>query len=359
LASPKRDLLSQLYWEVARVHVDRRDLPQTMAACKQLGTLAGSAADGHACAADAHLLWQRATEALTETAAALASDPRCYEAKVAEGRAFELELDAPKAEASFRAAISLRADGVDAHLGLGRLLWKASNKSEGVTELRKALQLDPNGPEALYELGLATAPGDESMTLLDRATRERASFPEAWLALGAQQFAAGRLSDAKRAAEAAVRDAPGNGAAHVLLGKLAFAEGRVDDAIKEAEAALKILPNSAGAKLLVADGNVKKGELDRALEAYQAAWGLDHSDPTPLVHASEACHSGGRDTSARAFGAKATQEFPKWAPGWAALGDALAGQGEKVAAREAYRKALAAGEGTIDASAVQKKLAGL
>ena len=75
------------------------------------------------------------------------------------------------------------------------------------------------------------------------------------------------------------------------------------------------MANSAAATMLVADGQAKKGELDLALEAYQAAWGLDHGDPTPLVHASEACHTGGRDTSARAFGIKATQEFPKWGPG--------------------------------------------
>jgi hypothetical protein len=88
------------------------------------------------------------------------------------------------------------------------------------------------------------------------------------------------------------------------------------------------------------------------------AWGLDRGDPTPLVHASEACHLGGRDTSARAFGVKATQEFPEWGPGWAALGDALVGQGETRAARDAFARALAAG-GPVDREAIQKKLAAL
>jgi tetratricopeptide (TPR) repeat protein len=92
-----------------------------------------------------------------------------------------------------------------------------------------------------------------------------------------------------------------------------------------------------------------------AIEAYQAAWGFDHGDPTPLVHAAEACHAAGRDTTAQSFGDKATQEFPKWGPAWAALGDALVARGEKQKARDAYQKALSA-DGPVDKDAVQKKL---
>jgi tetratricopeptide (TPR) repeat protein len=352
------DVLVQLHWEVARTQVDRRDFAQAMTACQVLGKLPGAVAEGHACAAEAHLVWQRSTEALNETALALAKDPKCYEAKLAEGRAYEFAVDPPKAEASLRAAIALKGDGVDAHVALGRLLVKAGRRDEGIAELRQALQMDPNGPDVLYELGVALAPSAESVTTLDHATRERPSFSDAWLALGNQQLAAGRLVEARRSGDAALHaDSSGVGP-YILLGKIALADNRPEDAIHAGEAALKIVANSAPAKLIIADGNAKKGELDVALEAYQAAWGLDHGDPTPLVHASEACHAGGRDTSARAFGLKATQEFPKWGPAWAALGDALAGQGEKAAAKDAYQKALA-GEGPVDKDAVQRKLSKL
>jgi tetratricopeptide (TPR) repeat protein len=367
LAVTKPEVLAQLHWEVARVHMDRHDFAEAMTACRVLQRLPGAAAEGHACAADAHLVWERATPALGETAAALAADPRCYEAKVAEGRAQDFALDAPKAEAAYRAAIALLPDGPDgpdgadravAHAGLGRLLVKNARKDEGIRELRRAVQLDPDGPDTLYDLALALGPGRESAGLLEHATRERPSFSDAWLALGNQQLADGHVAEARKSAEQAVHGDPGSAAPHVLLGKVALAEGRADDAIRAGETTLKILANSAPAKLLVADGNAKKGEIDVALEAYQAAWGLDHGDPTPLVHASGACHAAGRDTSARAFGLRATQEFPKWAPAWAALGDALAAQGEKTAAKDAYQKALAA-EGPVDKAAVQKKLSAL
>jgi tetratricopeptide (TPR) repeat protein len=364
LAAAKPDVMIQLHWEVARVQMDRRDFAQTLTECQVLGKLPGASAEGHACAADAQLLWQRSTEALVETAAALSRDPRCFEAKLAEGRAYEFALDGVKSEAAYRAALGLRAGTfaeLAAHVGLGRLLWKNGRKDEGVAELRRALSLDPSAPDALYELGLALAVGPasaESTGLLERATRERPSFADAWLSLGTQQLAAGRVADAKRSAEAAERGDPGSVGPKVLAGKVALAEGRADDAIRSGESALKIVANSAAAKLLVADGNAKKGEIDLALEAYQAAWGLDHGDPTPLVHASQACHAAGRDTSARAFGAKAVQEFPKWGPGWAALGDALAAQGEKAAAKDAYQKALA-GEGLVERDLVSKRLSAL
>jgi tetratricopeptide (TPR) repeat protein len=357
VSAAKLDVLVKLHWEIVRVQMDRHDFIQALTSCQVLGKLPGASAEGHACNAEADLLQLRSTAALEETAAALTRDPRCYEARLAEGRAQEFALDTVKSEAAYRTAIALRPDAQEPHVGLGRLLWKSGNR-EGLAELRRAVQLDPDGPEGLFELGQALAPGAESAGLLEHATRERASFTDAWLALGTQQLAAGRVADARKSAVAAERGDPSSVAPKILVGKVALADGRADEAIRAGEAALKIVANSPAGKLLVADGNAKKGEIDAALEAYQAAWGLDHGDPTPLVHATEACHAAGRDTSAKAFGLKAVQEFPKWGPAWAALGDALLAQGDKAAAKDAYQKALAA-DGPVARDAVQKKLSAL
>jgi tetratricopeptide (TPR) repeat protein len=352
------DVVSKLHWEVARALIERRDFAPAMTECKVLGTLPGQAAEGHACAAEAHLLWQRSTEALSEVALALAKDPRNVDAKVAEARAYDFAIDAGKSEAAYRAALALQPDAVEAHLGLGRLLAKNGRRDEATAELRRAVALDPDGPDALYELGLVLAPSAESVSLLEHATRERISFGDAWIALGDQQLAAGHVAEAHRAGDEALKADASTVKPFLLLGRVALADNRPEDAIHAGEAALKLVANSAPAHLLIADGDAKRGEVDPALEDYQAAWGLDHSDPTPLVHASEACHAAGRDTSAQAFGAKAAQEFPKWGPAWAALGDALAGQREVLQARDAYQKALA-GEGPVDRDAVARKLAAL
>ena len=352
------EVLSRLHWEVARALIDRRDFAATLTECRVLGTLPGQGADGHACAAEAHLLWQRSTEALVEVGLALAKDPRCYEARLAEGRAYDFALDPGKSEAAFRAAAALRGDGVEAYLGLGRLLAHAGRHDEAVAQLRRAVALDPDGPDALYELGLALAPGAESVALLDHATRERPSFADAWIALGELQLAAGQVAEARKAGVAAVVADAAGVRPQLLVGHVALADGRFEDAVAAGEAALKRVANSAPARLLVADGDAKRGEIDLALEAYQGAWGLDHSDPTPLVHACEASHAAGRETTAKAFGVKSVQEFPKWGPAWAALGDTLAAQGEPAGARDAYQRALA-GEGPVDGARVQRKLASL
>jgi tetratricopeptide (TPR) repeat protein len=352
------ELALRIDWELERVAADRRDFGQALAVCAQLAARPGAAAQGHACQAAAQLVRQRATEALSETSLALAKDPRCFEAKLAEGQAYSLELDGPRAEDALRTAISLRVSAVEPFIELGRVLEREGKHDEAVAQLRAAVQLDPSGPDAIVALASVLPPGAESLDLYNRASRERPSFLEAWLALGTQHFAAGRLAETKTAASAALRADASSAGARILLGKVALVEGHPDEAIDAGRAALKIVANSAAATLLVADGEARRGNLDLALEAYQAAWGLDHGDPTPLVHASQACHAAARDTSARAFGIKATQEFPRWGPGWASLGDALAAQNERQAAREAYRKALG-GEGLADKASVQSKLAAL
>ncbi len=352
------DVALRIDWELERVEADRRDFVQALAVCKHLGAIPGAAADGHACLAAAQLVRQRATEALAETAIALAKDSQCFEAKLAEGKAYSLQLDGPRAETSLRTAISLRVTAVEPFVELGRVLEREGKHDEALAQLRAAVQIDPHGPDALYALASILPAGAEGLDLFERAARERPSFLEAWLAVGERQFAAGHFADAKNAATAALQADASSAGARILLGKVALEEGRADDAIEAGRAALKIVANSAAATLLIADGHARKGEVDLALEAYQAAWGLDHGDPAPLVHASQACHAAGRDTSARAFGVKSTQEFPKWGPGWAALGDALAAQNERQAARDAYRKALA-GDGLADRGGVQAKLAAL
>ena len=77
-----------------------------------------------------------------------------------------------------------------------------------------------------------------------------------------------------------------------------------------------------------------------------------------LVPAARACVKAGRLTSARAYAGTVTRDFPTWGPGFAALGDALAADGDPAGARAAYDKALQ-GRGPVDAAAVRAKLTSL
>jgi tetratricopeptide (TPR) repeat protein len=229
---------------------------------------------------------------------------------------------------------------------------------EGVAELKKAEALDPFGPEAAFELARTMPPNAEAAALLEKAARERPTYGAALRRLAEVDMSLGRLPAARKAAEAAIKADASDAASHLVLGRVSFAEGDADGAIKEAQAALAIVANSASAKLLIADSYAKKGEVDLAVENYQTAYGLDHADPAPLVRASEACHVAGRETSAKAFGEKATKEFPEWAPAWIALGDALAANKDVAGARAAYETA-ARSKGPFDGAALLRKLAAL
>jgi tetratricopeptide (TPR) repeat protein len=355
-----------LHWEIARTFEMRGDFGQTMIQCKVIGALppdpsrgrtsSDIAAAGHACAAEAHLLWKRASEALLETVQALKSN-KSYEAKVAEAAARELELKWTDAEVAYKEAIAWASDRPEAHLGLGRMLRTRTNHDEAgaLHELREAARIDPTSPAIAYELGVALGTTPEAIQLLTRAAKEQKGYGAAERRLADVDLALGHLAEAHASAEAALKDDATDASTHVTYGRVLLAENKPDDAIRAASSALKILANSAAAKLLIADAQARKGEIDLALEAYQAAYGLDHSDPAPLVRASEACRAAGRNTSARAFGMKATQDFPTWGPGWVAYGDALVADGEAKNAKTAYEAALKS-KGPVDAAAVQAKI---
>jgi tetratricopeptide (TPR) repeat protein len=354
----KDDLAVRLEWEIARTHVARRDFHQALGTCRAMTRLPGAEAASRVCAAEAHLLWRRGSEALTEIGElAKLREPSAevrYFAKIAEGRSLELAVKETEAEADYKSAIAIAPERPEAHALLGAMLQRLGK--DGMPSLKKAVEVDPRDPVAQLELGRALS-GAEQIAAFERAVAERPTFTDALRALGTAYLAANRVADAKRTIAKVLELAPNDVPSRIAFGRVAFAEGRFDDAIKEGEAAFKLMPNEGKAKLLVADAYAKKGEIDLAIEAYQKAHGLDPSDPTPLVNAAAACLAAGRLTSAKAFAQRATKEFAEHGPGWVALGDALVADKDTNGARSAYESAKKARG--VDAAAVDTKLAGL
>ena len=348
---------TRLQWEVARTYIARREFEPALATCKGLAKTplaTGAEAASHVCAAEAHLLWRRGTEAMAEIAEAAKAKSAPldaqYFAKAASGRALELASKDAEAEAAYRESVALDGARPEAYVLLGSLLRRTGR--DGLSASRKAVELDPRDPVAQLELGRALPQGSgESLAALERAVAERPTFSDALRTLADGYVAAKRLPDAKRTVEAVLKLAPNDVASHVVAGRVALAEGRPDEAIKEGELASKLMPNDEPSRLLVADAWAKKGEIDLAVEAYQAAFGLDHSDPAPLVNAAQACLAAGRVTSAKAFGLRATKDFAGSGAAWTAFGDALAADRDLKGARTAYetaRKTKGADTSTLD-----------
>jgi tetratricopeptide (TPR) repeat protein len=360
------EIVFDLHWELARAHNARHETGQAIVQCQVIRDKPGGTAWGRACAAEAWLVTLRASESHLEAKEALkVADipPRVrYRLHVTEGIAYALELKYAEAESELGEALKIDADGVDAHLALGKLL--AQEGKDGVPDLRKAVALDGDNPETLYELARvlrdanAQANAPEVVQILQRAIAARPTYGAAYRLTAVTELGQGHLPEAKRAAESALRIEPQDVAAHLVMGDVALADNRFDDALREGQIAGGLVSNSAAAKLLVADAYAKKNEIDLALENYQASYSFDHLVPTALVHAALACVAAGRPTSAKAFGEKATQEFPDWGPGWVALGDALVAYQDNAGARRAYEQAKRV-KGPVDAAAIDRKLAAL
>lgn len=357
----KADVAGRVQWEIARTYIARREFEPALATCRSMAKFPSTEAASRVCAGEAHLLWRRGTEAEAELAAlAKGKTPPSaevqYFAKVAAGRAHELASRDAEAEAAYRDAIGVNDNRPDAHVLLGMMLRRSGK--DGVPSLRKAVELDAHDPVAQLELGRALPAGSpESLAALERAVAEKPTATDALRALADGYVAGKRLPEAKKTVDLVLKLAPSDVSSHVVAGRLALAEGRADDAIKEGETAAKLMPNVQPARLLVADAWAKKGEIDLAVEAYQAAFGLDHSDPTPLVNASAACLEAGRVTSAKAFGVRATKEFGAHAVAWTALGDALAADRDVAGAKAAYEAAKKGHGG--DAAVLDRKLSRL
>ena len=357
------EIAGRLQWEVARTYVGRREFEPAIAACRAMAKMplaSGADVASHVCAAEAHLLWRRGTEAMSEVAeVAKAKAPSSevqYFTKLASGRALELASKDVEAEAAYREAIAVTESRPDAHVLLGTLLRRT--RRDGLPSLKKAVELDVHDAVAQLELGRSLPGGSaESITAMERAVAERPTFTEALRSLAESYLVARRLPEAKKTVDAVLKLAPNDVASHVVAGRLALAEDRFDDAIKQGETASNLMPNDEPARLLVADAWAKKGEIDLAVEAYQAAFWLDHSDPRPLVNASEACLAAGRVTSAKAFGVRATKDFATHAAAWTALGDALAADRDVPGAKAAYETAKKSRG--VDAAAIDRKISKL
>jgi tetratricopeptide (TPR) repeat protein len=340
----------QVRLEAARSLIDAGQQKQAVRECTALKAV--SPEYQWVCAAEAHLLWKRASLALPLAEKALAKDANNYDALVAKGRALSQMGKKPQAEAEYRKAIGADARRYEAYLRLGELL----GGSAGRVQIGKANQVAPDEPEPLLALGTALEASAAATTALERAIALRPGFGAAHARLGVVKHRLGDVPGAETALRRALAIDGKKADWHAALAAVLVAKKYAKAALAEADLALKLVSNHAGAKLARANALAQSGEIDLAIEAYEQAHGFARTDPEPLLHAARACLSHNRPTTARAFADRVTQDFADYAPGWVVLGEVQRAAGERAAAKAAFRKALSAKRGRIDRAAVQKQL---
>jgi len=354
----KTGLIKPMLYELALVHIERRDLLAAFDACKKLTQLPTAHALGLACSAETHLMRNRATQALPEVDRALSKDAGLYEGKVIKGRILAFQQSLANAEKLLREAVKQDGSRAEAHHHLGRLMANQGRSSDAVAPLKRAHALDPGNPHIAADLGEALGMTTAAEAAFSSAVKSRKSFARGYAGLARVAAQRGNLAVAETAANKAIKLEPTSFGAHLALGRVRIAQKRWADALAMGKKARALVPNKAAAELLVADAHAGNGDIDLAVQAFQTAFGMDRTSPGPLIAASVACRNASRMTTARGFADRATSDFPKSGPAWVELGEVRAHQGAKTPARTAFKKALTLG-GDIDRAAVQARLVSL
>jgi predicted O-linked N-acetylglucosamine transferase (SPINDLY family) len=158
-------------------------------------------------------------------------------------------------------------------------------------------------------------------------------------------LAAGRSADAEIAADAFLREAPGDAEALRLLAIAELKLGRADAARATLDAALAIAPGSV--ELLCNLGSVElaRGDAAAALVALERAFALSPAHPAVLLGLGNARRANGDSAGARDAYAAATRASPAHAGAWLNLAAAELSLGDATAAERDARHALALAPG--------------
>ena len=168
-----------------------------------------------------------------------------------------------------RKVVKLEPGSVKAHIMLANSLLDQNRTAEGIVELRTALAIDPNSPQAIYKLSRALRATDpkESEKLSEQFDRIKAqnSVVDQAKALANQAFHAFTVQDWRQAvrlyseAIETCGDCEIEGALHRDLGLTLCRDGQIERGAEELRKALALNPEDRGsAKALEAIRELKK-----------------------------------------------------------------------------------------------------
>lgn len=161
---------------------------------------------------------------------------------------------------------------------VGKQLQDEGKLEEARVYYQKALQAQPNYPEALLNLGLlAMACGElgEARTRLEAALQAKPDFAQAHLGLGVLAARTNRLPEAQQHFREALRIDPESAEAHNNLGLLLLQLRKPKEAQKCFETALRQQPDNAVTRCNLA-GSLRHQRLhEQAISQYQQALRLN------------------------------------------------------------------------------------
>jgi tetratricopeptide (TPR) repeat protein len=161
-------------------------------------------------------------------------------------------------EAVIRHRLDKNPDDFEAHLNLGAIELTRLNAQAAVTELRAAVRLQADRPEAHNMLGLALASTGRNAEALEQyalALRARPGYASARFNLATALAKAGRLDEAVDNLRRVLADNPEDPAAKrrlaealTLRGRLLLGDGKREEAVAQFDEALKLDPSNEEAR---------------------------------------------------------------------------------------------------------------
>jgi len=161
-------------------------------------------------------------------------------------------------EAVIRHRLDKNPDDFEAHLNLGAIELTRLNAQAAVTELRAAVRLQADRPEAHNMLGLALASTGRNAEALEQyalALRARPGYASARFNLATALAKAGRLDEAVDNLRRVLADNPEDPAAKrrlaealTLRGRLLLGDGKREEAVAQFDEALKLDPENEDAR---------------------------------------------------------------------------------------------------------------
>lgn len=177
-----------------------------------------------------------------------------------------------------RKAVELAPDYSDAHLTLGTALEKTGDYDGAIDELDKAIHLDPNSSKAYLEAGVVfekISRPQQAIPLFRQALGHNPKFVEAHGNLGVALEQTGLLKSALAEFLEAIRLDPNYFDAHQNLGSVYFKLSRIEEARVEFERGVKLKPGAAVAHNNLAGALFLLGRVDQAIAEYRKALKLD------------------------------------------------------------------------------------
>lgn len=153
-------------------------------------------------------------------------------------------------------------------------------------EAKDAISIDPNMPEAHYNLGMVYKEQgrlNESAAELRDAIKNDPTSSDAFAQLGMVKLAQSSLAEAEDNLKKAISLNSGNSTAHYGLGSVNLQQGRVDDAIKELNTSLYQYTNSAPVHQALGEAYSVQGNTVAAIKEFQESIRIKPENAAPYL----------------------------------------------------------------------------